>query len=222
MEVLKKALVFMIPLCLPILMGNKGCEGKSIEHPIVGRNADCAECHEGADMSRDKKPVWHDAVFSKEHGAMMRRFGMRNDNNCMVCHTQNHCSDCHLKEKPKDHTMFFKLRGHGLQVGLNRTRCMTCHKVDMCERCHLETEPVSHMGAWGSPMNQHCLNCHYPIQSAGGEGCRVCHASTPSHQLQPMQPANGLHIPGADCRGCHFPLQHPDNGVACAICHLRP
>jgi len=222
MEILKKHAAWMILLALPFLLGNKGCEGKSWEHPVVGKSADCSECHEGKNYSISKKPDWHDAVFSKEHGKQIRRFGMRTDSNCMVCHTQTQCTDCHMQEKPRSHTEFFKLKGHGLEVGLDRSRCMTCHKVDFCEKCHMETKPMSHTAAWGSPSNRHCLDCHYPISSAGGEGCRVCHASTPSHTTQPMQPANSLHLPGANCRSCHFPLRHIDNGMACTICHLRP
>jgi hypothetical protein len=113
------------------------------------------------------------------------------------------------------------LKGHGIAVGLDRGRCMTCHRGDdFCQRCHSQTQPLDHTAAWGTPSNLHCQSCHFPITSAGGRGCAVCHtAGTPSHNKTPPKPSNALHGPSADCRSCHTPLRHPDNGMACNACH---
>ena len=105
-------------------------------------------------------------------------------------------------------------------VSLDRNRCMSCHQqVDFCERCHSETRPTSHLASFGAPLNLHCNNCHFPINSAGAQECAVCHRDTPSHAAAPAQPDNALHAAGANCRSCHTPLGHPDNGMACTTCH---
>ncbi|MFH1017838.1 MAG: hypothetical protein V1798_06595 [Pseudomonadota bacterium] len=221
MEVLRRCAPVLVFLVLPFVLGNKGCEeGKNWEHVVVDRTSDCTECHEPG-TSRDTKPEWHDPIFQRDHGLLIRKIGMRTGNLCTVCHTQAKCTECHMQEKPRDHTQFFRLKAHGLEVGLNRSRCMTCHQADTCEACHRETRPLSHLAAWASPSNRHCLSCHYPLGSAGAQACAVCHFTSPAHSSQPSQPSNALHSTGAECRSCHFPLHHPDNGMNCVTCHTR-
>jgi hypothetical protein len=141
---------------------------------------------------------------------------------CYFCHQEGDCAQCHLQEAPLNHTAFWRLKGHAVSTSLDRSRCATCHaSVDFCERCHAETKPMNHIAAWGTPRDNHCLSCHFPLASVGAQTCAVCHTGTPSHQATPSQPNNALHLAGADCRSCHTPLRHQDNGMACTSCHTK-
>lgn len=205
----------MIPM-----MGNKGCEeGTKWEHEPVAKTTDCGECHEG--MSRATKPANHDIAWTKEHGSLVQRYGNRATNYCQLCHSESTCTSCHQQNAPADHTNFFRLRGHGLNLGMDRERCATCHMTESCERCHSETKPLSHNAGWGSATNRHCQNCHFPPESIGAQECNVCHKSPAVHPNTPKQPNNNKHLTGADCLSCHAPLRHPDNGQACTVCHTK-
>ena len=213
----------IIPLLLlsPFLLGNRGCEKRAaFDHPVLEKGAVCADCHDDG-RSPKVAPPGHNITWEKEHGSWMRRYGMKSESTCMMCHQESHCTSCHQTEAPKNHNEFWKLKGHGVAMGLNRGQCSTCHQTDFCERCHEATQPLDHNAAWGRPTNRHCLECHYPITSAGASRCSVCHRNLPAHDGAPPQPATPPHVAGADCRGCHVPLKHIDNGMTCATCHPK-
>lgn len=206
---------------VPWLMANKSCKSSAPwEHPAIDKTMACSTCHDDG-RTRQTPPPGHDATWIKNHGKTIQKFGFKAASTCTVCHTEATCTQCHQQEAPANHNEYWKLRGHGLTMGLNRNQCTTCHRSDFCERCHSETTPVNHRAAWGSPTNQHCQNCHFPITAAGAQKCAVCHQSTPSHDEAPTRPNNSLHGAGADCRGCHVPLGHPDNGMSCTVCHAQ-
>ena len=203
----------------PLLMANKSCKGVAPwEHPAIDKTMECSICHDDG-RTRDTRPSWHDTNWVKEHGKVVMRYGFKAQSTCTVCHTEEQCTKCHQQNPPENHNMYWKLRGHGLTMGLNRNQCAACHRSDFCERCHSETTPVSHRAGWGAPTDQHCLSCHFPIQAAGAQQCAVCHQSTPSHDTAPARPNNSLHGAGAHCLDCHAPLHHPNNGMDCTICH---
>ena len=209
-------------LLLPLLTANKGCVKKDHwEHPPVTNETSCQTCHDDG-RTRQTPPPGHNQAWKRDHGVWIKKFGFKPDSECRLCHTESHCSSCHQQEKPRNHTEFWRLKGHGLAVGLDRSSCLTCHRgADFCQRCHADTKPISHTAAWGSPSNRHCLSCHFPLTSVGGEGCAVCHTGTPSHNLTPKQPVNALHVAGANCISCHTPLKHPENGISCTTCHTH-
>jgi hypothetical protein len=217
----KKIVGFLVLMIIPLL-GNKACEkAASFEHPVVPKETECKECHEDGRDAKTK-PAGHDLAWERDHGKFIQRYGFKPQTNCTLCHTESQCTTCHQQEKPKDHNEFWRLKSHGLAVGLDRSQCYTCHRgPDFCQRCHAQTQPLDHSAAWGAPSNRHCLNCHFPLTSAGAERCAVCHTGTPSHSSAPNQPANALHVTGANCRSCHSPLRHPDNGMSCTVCHAR-
>ena len=210
-------------LLVPFFLANKGCEKPSaFEHPPVEKGMECSSCHDDG-RTRATKPVWHDIAWARNHGQQVRRFNFKPDSKttCYLCHTESTCTSCHKQEKPRNHNEFWRLKGHGLAVGLDRSRCFVCHRgEDFCQRCHSQTQPQDHTALWGAPSDQHCLSCHFPVASAGAQRCAACHASTPSHTATPARPANSLHGASANCRDCHRPLRHPDNGAACTSCHL--
>lgn len=198
---------------------------------IQGGKASCLECHAKTDRGRDcavchkvlridEKPPSHGFDWKRQHGFHSdRRIEGLGQTTCVQCHKEQTCTTCHQRELPQDHTNFWRQRGHGVMISLDRSRCATCHRSDFCNRCHRETRPRSHRGAFGSPQNTHCFACHLPLQ---GEGCFTCHKGIPSHQMAAPLPNN--HLPSMNCRQCHglgltAPLPHPDNGTLCIACH---
>jgi len=178
---------------------------------------DCATCH--LEIRADRAPENHLQDWSRRHGMVVRMQGTAEAARCTLCHpSERDCIACHQAEPPADHTNYWRQRGHGIAVRINRERCNTCHQTDSCDRCHRDTAPRNHTAGWGSPLDRHCLTCHTPITSQ--ESCSVCHKGTPSHALAAPMPPD--HVPGMNCRQCHglsAPLPHPDKGDSCEACH---
>jgi len=180
------------------------------------RQDECSTCHER--IRADRAPEDHLREWTRRHGGVVRMEGSATAANCTMCHEQERdCTGCHQVEPPGDHTNYWRTRGHGVSVRIDRDRCATCHQTDSCDRCHDETAPRSHTASFGSPLDRHCNGCHLPLSSSG---CTTCHKSNPSHaQAAPMPPD---HVPGMNCRQCHglsAPLPHPDKGDSCSACH---
>src|SRR3989338_5829553 len=195
MEFLIKRRVWLgLLIVVPFLMANKQCQRSTTwgdpytslsaaweqDHQDIDKYTTCADCHDG--LSKTVKPKSHDATWIQVHGKYSNlKYGFRSQNVCALCHQESQCATCHQQQQPTDHTAFWRLRGHGLMVGLNRQKCATCHQVDFCERCHANTKPLDHTASWGAPAQRHCFGCHAPIDSVKGQKCFVCHQSTPSH-----------------------------------------
>ena len=177
---------------------------------------ECETCHK--QIRKDSPPENHRLNWLAFHGQEARA-GHDQLRQCLLCHTEENCSRCHDETKPRDHTNFWRIRGHGAVAELDRDRCQACHKTDYCERCHHDTAPMSHTGAWGATQDRHCLSCHTPIRAE--PQCSICHKSTPSHSLAAPKPS--WHTPAMNCRQCHGvsqPLPHADNGSNCNSCHM--
>ncbi len=194
-------------------------------HSQAGLRNDCAVCHQ--EIRAELPPPNHTGAWTREHGPTCRAAGITGsggsdgdstESTCMYCHGRNECESCHRTEAPANHNNWWRRRGHGFQVAIDRDSCSNCHQADSCDRCHQESAPVSHTAAWGSSRNRHCVGCHLPLGS--DEGCATCHRSTPSHQLAAPLPPD--HTAGMNCRQCHglsAPLPHPDKGDSCTACH---
>jgi len=176
---------------------------------------ECSTCHVSID--RTKKPDNHAQLWTTKHGACAREgAGVATSNNCSLCHQPQACTICHQTVPPQDHTEFWRLRSHGISVGLDRSRCQTCHATDFCVACHKVAAPVSHRAGWIAPQEGHCRSCHLPLQTSGS--CAVCHRETPGHASAPPKPA--WHTPAMICSTCHAStMKHPDNGDNCNACH---
>ncbi|MEZ6018155.1 MAG: cytochrome c3 family protein [Planctomycetota bacterium] len=184
-------------------------------HEERGRADSCAVCH--SVVGRDWAPRSHAASWTFLHGEASRDAESMTSSDCALCHSQSSCTECHLSTPPANHDEHFRLRGHGVFADLAREGCATCHTSNSCIRCHESTRPISHHGAFGAPMNTHCVSCHFPLAS---ETCSTCHRDAASHALAAPQPAG--HVPGANCRLCHgagAPLPHVDDGSDCSFCH---
>jgi hypothetical protein len=184
----------------------------------VPESGDCAVCH--MELGKDTPPSSHTTAWTIQHGPVWRAAtGDRTIDRCVLCHTQGSCDDCHLNERPRSHNAYWRGRGHGLMAGIDRSRCFICHTRDTCDRCHSQEVPRSHTATFGAPLNRHCTSCHLPLSL--NDSCGVCHISAPSHGLAPSLPANVIHQTATlnECRTCHFPPPHPDNGDNCRFCH---
>lgn len=226
--------ILLIFLLLPLLLANQKCERSTTwgnryfskweeDHVDIDKDSKCIDCHDNI-ASKKVKPKNHDATtWPKEHGDYSTmKYGYKSENVCYLCHAESQCASCHQQEPPQSHNEFWKQRGHGAFVGLNRSECKTCHQdTEFCERCHATATPTSHIALWGTPSNNHCNSCHFPLTSAGGQQCGVCHTGTPSHDATPVTPSNAQHAAGVDCRACHINLRHVDNGDACTDCHTQ-
>jgi len=173
---------------------------------------DCAVCHR--EIRKDAPPPSHKLGWKRFHGQAARDGGPSMADRCSLCHTEASCSSCHREEAPASHTQLWKDRGHGIAVAIDRSACATCHTSDACDRCHRDTAPRSHVGAWGGTRSNHCYSCH---GLARGEGCGMCHRGAPSHGA--AEPKPSWHSAGMNCRSCHYPVPHADNGMDCNACH---
>jgi hypothetical protein len=143
------------------------------------------------------KPGSHQGNWSEYHGKSVAAGGgsaTRPPASCLVCHDRQDCVSCHSLTMPRDHTNYWRTRGHGLMAEGNRERCMICHRQDYCIRCHNETAPRSHVGNW---IQRHCTWCHYSGSFAPAENCVVCHKSA-RHTSAP-HPVS----PSLNCASCH-------------------
>lgn len=91
---------------------------------------------------------------------------------CGLCHVDDACRKCHQLNRPKDHTGFWKMRGHGIRALAKRESCANCHNEVFCIRCHQNTKPINHRIAnW--------KGIHARVVAAGHwERCWVCHPRT--------------------------------------------
>ncbi len=181
---------------------------------------DCASCHK--ELREDVAPKSHRAGFRQAHG----RTAIHGDydtlpQNCSYCHTKSSCDECHRAEVPRDHTNTWRLAGHGVSSSIDRERCEVCHTTDSCSECHRQTVPRNHRAVFGAPFNRHCNGCHVPLGSGIGTGCAVCHDDAPSHSMATIIPGNLVHqtLNPNECRACHTPMEHTDNGQSCLLCH---
>ncbi|MBX3464218.1 MAG: hypothetical protein KF830_13685 [Planctomycetes bacterium] len=185
-------------------------------HARHGKANACGECH--AEIDERWQPASHHRNWIRGHGDLVRAGSERSADRCDLCHQDAQgCLGCHQQMPPDGHNNNFRLRTHGLQASMDRSRCFVCHTQDSCQQCHQQAAPRSHRGGFGSPQNRHCTGCHLPLADTG---CATCHRAAPAHETaRPLPPD---HVPSMNCRLCHGngqPLPHPDGGHVCTACH---
>lgn len=179
----------------------------------------CLVCH--TYITREWKPANHQDNWKELHGREAGFVAKGSTASCDLCHTQQSCTKCHREEAPKNHTDYWRLRGHGVMAEMDRS-CKVCHTEDFCVRCHRTTAPQNHRGDFET---NHCTSCHFPLRD---NTCFVCHKGTPSHNAAAPTVPN-THAPTlispTDCQSstCHGGLlaPHPDAGTDCLNCHRR-
>ncbi len=144
-------------------------------HTQKGLSTDCATCHKTYELI---EPDDHKINWIAQHGVESMLAGENeHGKSCSTCHAKSECKECHTQKAPRDHTNFWRQRGHGIMAGMDRDKCLVCHRQDACVRCHRETAPRNHKGAWKST---HCGACH--LQSSftpENNTCAVCHRQIP-------------------------------------------
>ena len=170
------------------------------QSPREARSEDfrCRDCH-GQDRFF---PTYHKPAgkWKKRHGhkvntmvkpslRVQAKIGLEPGHvyNCALCHVDDACRKCHQLNRPKDHTGFWKMRGHGIRALAKRESCANCHNEAFCIRCHQNTKPINHRGNWNM--------VHGRVVAAGHwERCWVCHPQTISR----------VHVGAVpECRYCH-------------------
>ena len=176
---------------------------------------ECSTCHTVIDTHW--APENHHHNWTKMHGGTVRADTGATADGCALCHSESLCIQCHKEEAPESHTVYFRMRGHGISSMMDRQNCAACHAPDSCDSCHRDTLPQNHTGLWGGTRSNHCLVCHFPLRD---EGCVACHMDTPSHLFAMPKPRD--HTPVMICRQCHNTpgmLPHADKGDDCNACH---
>jgi hypothetical protein len=196
-------------------------------HDSTGNEAlnECSVCH--TELRADVVPkfrgdvrIAHDApeIWEHVHGQEARI----DEAYCGICHTEKEafCADCHQKNPPRDHTLTWQRRTHGLEAAWDRDKCSVCHEEDSCTKCHENTQPSSHRGSFARGQQTHCASCHFPPQN---NSCTVCHENI-EHRSAGRSP-HALGIYPNDCGRCH-PGGMPDRAphfvnstVRCFQCH---
>jgi hypothetical protein len=174
---------------------------------------DCNTCHTSI------KPDSHrEAGFQRGHGQGYMDMGLRpfEDSSCSLCHEENSCVRCHQTTKPRNHTLSWQRRFHGITASIDRQTCMVCHKQQACTRCHQSVKPISHRGTFARVSYSHCVSCHEPLTATG---CYTCHKNTRGHLSATPLPSGPPHAGATDCRTCHRVLRHFDDGLSCRRCH---
>ncbi len=173
----------------------------------------CNECHKSVEPNTHKE-----AGFRTGHGTGYLDAGLRpfEDTSCALCHEENSCVRCHQTTKPRNHTLSWQRRFHGITASIDRQTCLVCHKQQFCVRCHQNAKPISHRGTFARGPQSHCIACHEPLNATG---CSTCHKNTRGHLSAPRLPAGPPHAGATDCRTCHSVLRHYDDGLSCRRCH---
>ena len=152
-----------------------------------GEKNGCALCHKTID--RNWQPASHKADWKQLHGKAVGFMTKESSERCNTCHTQEWCFRCHREEKPRNHTNYWRTRGHNVAAEVDRQACKACHQPDFCIRCHRSSAPPwethltsAHARARLGTSEQYCINCHFtsggrlaPHRNPGWVHCLQCH-----------------------------------------------
>lgn len=152
--------------------------------PFIPGHAQCSRCHSAMGLKQGCSDCHLKKFLPESHGGLWRNSHTRYDagkgykkkhgQDCSACHKQPVCTSCHKTIAPKNHTGFFRTRGHGLKASIERNSCTTCHRESACIRCHRSTKPLNHRGQW-----QYLHGLAIPGGKTGSTGkCAVCHKPT--------------------------------------------
>lgn len=150
------------------------CHGKPDQPKASG---ECLVCHvKGIEL----RPPTHTAgAWQRVHGEVAKSDRQQ----CVMCHTQAFCDNCHGVEIPHPLGWARGASGHAVVAAKDRTVCARCHEgeANLCTMCHHRGYD-DRKGPW---TKQHfavvrqtgaafCFKCHESVF------CVQCHTSVPA------------------------------------------
>lgn len=190
--------------------------------------SECIDCHSSSKVAPN-----HDDDFLKSH----RLLAEKADSNCIDCHEQSFCLDCHkgggispdLKKSisgkgnymPKSHRSDF-ISIHSIKAMDNPQNCYRCHEARFCDSCHAKIPNKSTMR----------IKSHQP---SGGAQSYIWNAEHAAEARRNLQSCQSCHPEGSVCMPCHSAKSglkinpHPKNfkgnklldrtNRSCIVCH---
>lgn len=147
----------------------------------------CSDCHQGDNVLFDA----HDKNFVFTHAEAARKHEI----DCLSCHTEQTCNDCHVQEhvKPTNHNSNWTTGTnlHATNAKRDIGYCASCHEQDdpVCIVCHRdahtgkgndtsihpsEFDDYDVHGPWHDDDTYFCYDCHRKSQASNGF-CGYCH-----------------------------------------------
>ena len=142
-----------------------------------------------------------------------RLLAQRSDTNCMDCHQQSYCFDCHNggnveaymqkslsregETMPTTHGADF-ISTHSLKAKDDPQNCYRCHESNFCSDCH---NSIQNKGSMRIKSHSAAGNTQrYFLNSASSAADISAHAADARRNLQSCQ---GCHPDAAVCSQCH-------------------
>jgi hypothetical protein len=180
----------------------------SLPHPIPGGAP-------GVDLSEAGDRV-HPFDFGDRHAVFAATGALQ----CMECHSQQYCSDCHAAADSRDfHPPNFMER-HAFEVFSGGQDCQSCHSTEaFCRDCHVQVGVASQgrLNVAFHTAQPLWILAHGQAARVGMESCASCHRQTDCLACHSTFLGRGVnpHGPGFDAEG-----MAARNRVTCRWCHL--
>ena len=136
-----------------------------------------------AQSQNTSKPDDHNTSWISLHGKSAKV----DEASCLACHDERlECIACHEDMPPRNHSIAWVQKNHGLESRWNRMACAVCHREDFCTECHETAVPVSHarsgfatLGAAGFHCSTSCQLPYGSWQNTPSKNCITCHKVRP-------------------------------------------
>lgn len=159
-------------------------------------------------VSARRGPLAHDLRFVYDHAAIANA----QRDQCMSCHTQSFCADCHGNgTRPMQIHPAGYLGTHGIDASARTETCMSCHqRATDCRSCHLRLgiSDARSLGLGPGHSNQGQLSFH-PAGYATPAGEQL-HAADARKNISACASCHSEDT----CLSCHATSQGPTPGLS--------
>ncbi len=209
-------------------VGDVACETchKQVDASIVPETQVCLACHKQSFVDKVELPQTetHGPIWALYH----RPYAKGADANCVACHEQSYCLDCHKSGFADEqgeftnnminvHRSDFQV-SHPIAARTDPQLCASCHESRFCTECHEQFAPAdlsveSHRRGWRN-ITAGGAATHADILEISGDSCESCHPDSvlPSHDWSASH-AREARKNLATCQACH------PEGDICLKCH---